>query len=205
MEKLITIISHHAPYAHWYVFVAILLAGLNIPLSIDLLVLLSAFLAAMIIPEHTLYLFLSCLLGCYFSAWGAYWMGRLLGPRLCKIGLFGKLFSQARLEKMRIFYEKYGMLTLIIGRFIPFGVRNCLFMSSGMSKMPFRKFALIDALACSLWCCVAFSIFYLLGQNYQQIWQYLKTFNLIIFAAFSMTVIGFFWYKCKKSTSKELS
>ena len=38
------------------------------------------------------------------------------------------------------FYKKYGALTLVIGRFIPFGVRNAIFLTSGISKMPFAKF-----------------------------------------------------------------
>ncbi|HEY2810032.1 MAG TPA: DedA family protein [Rhabdochlamydiaceae bacterium] len=198
MEKIVSIIAEHAQHAHWYVFFAILLAGLNIPISIDIVILMSAFLSAAIIPEHTLYLFLSCLFGCYFSAWLAYWLGRLLGGKLCKMSWFAKFLSPQRLEKMKTFYEKYGFAALIVGRFIPFGVRNCLFMSSGMSKMPFGKFALIDAFACTLWCSVAFSIFYILGQNYQLIWHYLKAFNLIVFSAFSVTVIGFIWYKSRK-------
>jgi membrane-associated protein len=200
METIMTFITEHAHHAHWFVFFAIILAGLNIPISIDLILLMSAFLAAVIIPEHTVYLFLSCILGCWFSACAAYWVGRLLGPQLCKIRFFARLINVERLGKMKAFYTKYGMRTLIVGRFIPFGVRNCIFMSSGMSKMHFGKFILIDAIACSLWCSIAFSIFYFLGQNYQVIWHYLKTFNLLVFGAFSVTVIVFLWYKSRKKT-----
>jgi len=204
MDKILSIISEHAHHAHWYVFIALVLAGLNIPICIDLLVLVSAFLAAVIIPENTLFLFLSCLLGCSCSAWLAYWVGRLLGPKLCKMRYISRLINVQRLQKMKSFYDKYGMRTLILGRFIPFGVRNCIFMSSGMSKVHFGKFVLMDALACSIWCSIAFSIFYFLGQNYQIIWEYVKTFNLFLFAAFSVTVIAYLWYKSKKKakTSK---
>lgn len=200
METIISIISEHAHHAHWYIFFAIILAGLNIPFSIDLLILISAFLAAAIIPEHTVHLFLSCVLGCWFSASVAYWVGRLLGPKLCKVPFFSRLFNVQRLEKMKEFYKKYGMRTLIGGRFIPFGVRNCIFMSSGMSRMHFGKFVLIDALGCTLWCSIAFSIFYFLGQNYQVIWHYLKTFNLLVFGAFSVTVIAIVWYKSRRKS-----
>lgn len=205
METIISIITEHAHHAHWYIFLAILLAGLNIPISIDLLILMSAFLAAVIIPEHTAYLFLSCMIGCWLSACMAYWVGRLLGPQLCKIPVVSRLINIQRLEKMKVFYKKYGMRTLILGRFIPFGVRNCIFMSSGMSRVHFGKFILMDALACSLWCSIAFSIFYFLGQHYQIIWQYLKTFNLFVFGAFSVTVIAYVWYKSwKKSKIRKL-
>ena len=203
MERLTEIIVHHAHNAHWYVFIAIILAGFNIPFSADLLILAAAILAATVVPEHTLHLFFSILLGCYFSAMCAYWLGRLIGTALGKNKFFSKLFNAERLFKIKKFYEKYGLWTLVIGRFIPFGVRNCIFMSSGMSKLHFGKFILMDALACFIWCSTCFYIFFTLGQNYETIWYYLKTFNLLIFAAFSVTVIGILWYKSRKKTQKK--
>jgi membrane protein DedA with SNARE-associated domain len=200
MENLNQIIANHAHHAHWYIFIAIILAGFNIPFSTDVMILGAAILAATIIPENTWILFSSVLLGCYFSAMCAYWLGRLIGSALGKKKFFSKLLSPQRLQKMKHFYDKYGLWTLVIGRFIPFGVRNCIFMSSGMSKVPFGKFILMDALACSLWCSACFYLFFTLSQNYELIWHYLKTFNLLIFAAFSVTVISIIWYKSRKKT-----
>jgi membrane protein DedA with SNARE-associated domain len=200
MEQLTEIITQHAHKAHWYIFAAIILAGFNVPFSADLLILAAAVLAATIIPEHTWILFFSILFGCYFSAMCAYWVGRLIGKAMSKRKFFSKLLGKERLSKIKKFYEKYGLWTLVVGRFIPFGVRNCIFMSSGMSKLHFGKFVLMDALACSLWCSLCFYLFYTLGQNYETIWHYLKTFNLLIFVAFSVTVIGFIWYKIRKKT-----
>ncbi len=200
MEHMTQIISHHAHNAHWYIFIAIILAGFNIPFSADLLILLAAVLAATIVPENSWLLFGSILLGCYFSAMCAFWLGRLLGSTLGKTKFFSKLINPQRIAKIRQFYDKYGLWTLVIGRFIPFGVRNCIFMSSGMSKLHFGKFILMDALACTLWCSACFYLFFTLGQNYETIWGYLKAFNLLIFVAFSVTVIGFIWYKSRKKT-----
>lgn len=200
MEQLTEIISHHAHNAHWYIFIAIILAGFNIPLSADVLILAAAILAATIVPENTWLLYGSVLIGCYLSAMCAYWLGRLLGSTLAKTKFFGKLISPERLSKIKGFYDKYGLWTLVIGRFIPFGVRNCIFMSSGVSKVHFGKFILMDAVACTLWSSVCFYLFFTLGQNFDTVWHYLKTFNLVVFAAFSVTVIGFIWYKSRKKT-----
>ena len=200
MEQLAEIISHHAYNAHWYIFIALILAGFNIPFSADILILLAAVLAATLVPENTWLLFSSILIGCYFSAMCAYWLGRLLGASLSNTKFFSKLINPQRLAKMKQFYNKWGLWTLVLGRFIPFGVRNCIFMSSGMSRLHFGKFILMDALACTLWCCTLFYLFFTLGQNYETVWHYLKTFNLLIFAAFSVTVIGFIWYKSRKKT-----
>ena len=200
MDTLITWITDHAHHAHWYIFTAIVLAGFNIPLCIDLLVLISAVLAASLVPEHTWHLFTSVVLGCIFSAWCAYWLGRLLGNRLQRTRFFSHLLKPEKMDKIRLFYQKHGLLTLIIGRFIPFGIRNCIFMTTGMTKINFYRFILMDAIACLIWCSTCFYGFYTLGQNHQQVWEQLKTVNLLIFAAFSVTVISFIWYKNRKKT-----
>lgn len=203
MDGLVEFITQHASKAHWFIFIALLLAGCNIPVSIDVVMILSAVLAASFVPEHKYLLFASVLFGCSFSAWIAYGLGRFIGPRLTNTRLFSKLLSSQRLEKIKGFYAKYGIWTFIVGRFIPFGVRNCIFMTSGMSKMPFKTFALRDAVGCTIWTTCCFTIFYLIGQNFQMIWGYVKTFNIVIFSAFSVTVIAIFWYKLKKRKQLE--
>ena len=198
MEAIIQWVLGHAEQAHWFIFGAILLAGFNIPISADILIVLSGFLAATVVPDHLLHLYLAIFLGCYFSAWIAYWFGRLLGKRFCRYRWFSKLMPPARLEKIQLFYRKYGFWTLLVGRFIPFGVRNCIFMSSGMSRVSFLKFALWDLFACLTWSTTSFYIFYILGQNYERLFNHLKTLNMFIFLAFSVTVITVIWYKRRK-------
>ena len=200
MDQIIQFILAHQLYAPWLTFFLILLAGLNIPISIDVLLVLSAFLAATTIPEYTFSLYLSILLGSYFSAWIAYWIGRTFGIKLLNVRWFSKILPPNRLKKVGIFYENHGFLTLIIGRFIPFGVRNCLFMTAGMSKIPFTKFILRDALACSLWASLCFYAFYSLGLNYEKLLSQMKIVNLGLFLAFGVTLIGVFWYKRQKKT-----
>ncbi|MBM3207363.1 MAG: DedA family protein [Chlamydiae bacterium] len=199
MEKIIDLISSNAQHAHWFIFFGLLLAGCNIPISIDVVMILTAVLAASFVPENTLILFLSLLLGCLFSAWIAYFIGRHLGEKLSKTKLFSKVLSPQKLEKINKFYSKYGIWTFIVGRFIPFGVRNCIFMTSGMSKVPFRKFMCRDAVGCTVWASTCFTIFYFLGQNFETILSKMKAFNLIIFVAFSVTVITLICYKLRKN------
>jgi membrane-associated protein len=198
METLVAFITDHADHAHWFIFGGMLLAGINIPISIDALVIIGALSAATVIPEHTTHLFLALLFGCYFSAMIAYWIGRLLGPKLCTWAPFSKIFNPARLEKARSFYQKYGLWTLLIGRFIPFGARNCIFMTTGFSKSSFIRFILRDALACLFWVSTCFYLFYTVGQNYEILYHYVKAFNILIFSAFSAAIIGIVWYKKRK-------
>lgn len=198
MEALIEFVTQHVTLAPWFIFGAILLAGFNIPISVDLLVIISAILAATVAKEQVLLFYFTFFFGCLFSAWIAYWVGRLLGKKLIHVRWFKKLLSPEKIEKVRVFYEKRGLLTLLIGRFIPFGVRNVIFMSSGISKIPFKRFALYDLLACFVWSSTLFSLFYYASQNYQTLYGYMKTFNILIFSLFAVAVIGFIWYKRRK-------
>lgn len=203
MEKWLEFIHTHSHHAHWYIFGAALLAGMNIPISIDLLMIISAILAATIIPANLLKLFFAIFLGCLFSAWIAYWIGRKLGPVLQKFPLFSKMLSEKKMEKVKKFYEKRGFFALIIGRFIPFGVRNGLYMSSGMSRISFLKFAVWDGIACALWSGICFFLYYTLGRNIDALYSRVKIVNLGIFIAFSVTVIAIIWYKRRKTEKKE--
>ena len=199
MDELIKYITSHAHQAHWYIFAAILLAGFNLPLSLDAMLIFSALLAATVVPEMTISLFLSVYLGSLFSAWIAFAIGRILGPKLFRFRLFSKLLTSARLEKIKKFNEKYGLFSLVIGRFIPFGVRNCIFMTTGLSKASFRQFVYRDAIACLIWSSICFSTCFFLGKNYDYLIRAVKTFNLLILIVLSVTLITYIWYKRRKN------
>lgn len=202
-DAIINFIQQHAHHAHWFIFAGAILAALHIPISIDVLMILSAVIASTLMPEHTIHLFLAITSGCLIAGWISYWVGRTLGLRLARTSFFSKIISPERIEKMKDFYTKYGFFAFIIGRFIPFGVRNALFMSSGMAKMPFGKFIARDAVACTLWSSLCFFLFYTLGKNIDVLYHYVKIFNVAIFALLSMTVIGIVWYKKRQKEKQE--
>ncbi len=205
MDSLVNFIIEYRQFAPLITFFLILLAGFNIPISIDIILVLSAVLAATTIPEYAVHLFLSFFLGSCLSAWIAYWVGRKLGIKLVKYKWFSKILCEEKLVRVGSFYKKHGFFTLLIGRFIPFGVRNCIFMTSGMSKVHFGRFILRDFIACFIWSLIAFYTCYSIGVNYQLLLHYLKTFNILIFSAFGVTLIGVIWYKRRNRKKRESS
>lgn len=198
MDSLIQFLFEHAPYAHWIIFSALMLAGINVPISEDLMIIFSAIIAATIVPENTFKLFTAVFLGCYISDWVCYWIGRKLGPKLWNIRWFAKTFDQKRLSQIQNYYEKYGFKTLLFGRFIPFGVRNGLFLAAGLGKMHFGKFLLSDGIACLCSNTTLFLLAYYGSRNYEALIASLKTFNLFLFGAFVVSLIGLIWYKKRK-------
>ncbi len=201
MESLIQLLFDHAPHAHWIVFSALILSGFNLPISEDLLIILSAAIAALIAPENLEKLFAAVFLGCYFSDWIAYSLGRGLGPKLWEIRWFAKLVDKKRLLQIQNYYAKYGFWTLVLGRFIPFGVRSCLLLAAGMGKMDRMKFGLSDGFACFCSNAALFFTAYSLSKNYTWLISTMKTANIFLFSAFVVSIIAFIWYKRKKKAA----
>jgi membrane protein DedA with SNARE-associated domain len=192
MEELIQIIQANIQYAHFIIFGALLLAGLNIPVSEDAMLFISALLASNH-PEYLAHLFIAVFLGAYFSDLICYSLGRIGRPKLLKIRFFANMVSPQRITKISAYYKKYGVITLILGRFIPFGVRNALFLTAGLGKMNFIKFALSDLLACTISSISFFSLYYYYGEN---VIAYIKQGNIVLFSL-AIVLIGIFWYRKK--------
>ena len=198
MESFFSYICENASYAQWIIFCLLLLTGLNLPISEDLMLLGGGAIASTCIPDHALRLYIWIFLGCYLSAWEAYWIGRLLGPRLYHIPIFKSVVTPHRLDVLRYYYAKFGFFTFIVGRFCPGGIRNALFMSSGLTKMPFYLFILRDGLACLISTSILFHIGYQFGQNLDTLIFYFHRYTHWFFVVFLSIVIGaliYLWYR----------
>lgn len=182
-----------------------MLAGLSLPISEDLILLTGGAIASTCIPDETLFLFLWIYAGCWMSAWLAYSIGRYFGPKLYDIRWFRHFISPERIKRLHHYYEKFGVFTFIVGRFIPGGVRNALFMTAGLGKMPFLTFILRDGFACLISASVIFSIGYSLGENYGTVIHYIKTYNEIvvgcILAIVLVLLIIVLWKQLKKNAA----
>ncbi len=197
MEGMFEYICSHAMYAHYICFGLLLLTGLNIPISEDIILLGGGAIAAVCIPDHAVRLYIWIYFGCILSAWEAYWIGRLLGPRLYEIRLFKHIITPHRLDLLRYSYAKFGVFTFIVGRFCPGGIRNALFMSSGLTKMPFPLFMLRDATACIFSNTLFFLIGYHFAYNIDGILKYFREYSnwfIGFFAVFGIVGFVYFWY-----------
>lgn len=195
MEELLQFIQANIQYAHWIIFGALLLAGLNIPVSEDGMLFISGILASHY-PDHLVRLFIAVYMGAYLSDLICYTLGRKLGPKLFEIKFFANMVPPERIDKIHNFYEQYGIVTLLIGRFIPFGVRNGLFLTAGLGKMDFQKFALADLLACTISTVVFFTLYYHFGNS---IIEYIKQGNIVLFSIVAIGIGVYFYLKKQKN------
>lgn len=196
MEGILTYICEHASHAHWIIFCLLLLSGLNIPISEDVLLLGGGAIASTCIPDHAIRLYLWIFFGCILSAYEAYWIGRILGPKLYDFRFFSHLVTPKRVKLLQYYFAKFGIFTFIIGRFCPGGVRNTLFMTSGFSKMPFPLFMLRDGVGCLLSTLVTFNIGYFFGQNIDQILLHFRLYSEYFIGLICLAValgLAYFW------------
>jgi len=194
METFLQWLTVHANEAHYILFGLLMISGFSLPVSEELILIVGGVLASSIIPENTIHLFIAVFLGCYFSDWIAYWLGRVLGDKLYHIRWLSFALSERRILKLKWFYARYGTLALLLGRFIPFGVRNGIFMTAGVGKMHFGKFALIDGIGCLFFSAILFSLAYSFGKNYETLCSVIDVSNFILFGCFLALVAGSLTY-----------
>ena len=95
-----------------------------------------------------------------------YWVGRTFGLHVLQWKLFGKrLVSQKNLDKTQGYFDKYGVRTIIIARFVPI-VRTITPFVAGVGKMDYRrKFLPFDIFGGVLWIGLLLLVGYLFGQH----------------------------------------
>ena len=78
-----------------------------------------------------------------------YTIGRWVGPRVFHWEQ-SRWFNKEGFERAHAFYEKYGGVTLVLGRFMPF-VRTFAPFVAGVASMTRRRFTFFDITGGALW------------------------------------------------------
>lgn len=95
-----------------------------------------------------------------------YWFGKKLGKRIYEKP-DSLLFKKKHIVQTKIFYDKYGPMTLILGRFIPI-VRTFAPILAGVINLSKKLFFLYNVIGAVLWIGSLGSIAYFLGVYYAQ-------------------------------------
>ena len=120
----------------------------------------------------------------------SYFVGTKLGA-----GFFKKYgsyihFGPEQLEKTSIWFNSYGNKLLILAYFLP-GVRHITGYFSGITEIPFKKFALHAYLGALIWTSTFISLGKVLGPNWDTFHGYLKKYLIIgsLIVAFILIII----------------
>jgi membrane-associated protein len=98
---------------------------------------------------NVIYVMLAFFFGSVIGDNTGYWTGRLMGKTL-----FNResswIFKPSRVEKAKHFFEKYGVKTVVLARFVPI-VRTFAPLVVGAAEMPYPKFLFYSVLGGALW------------------------------------------------------
>ncbi len=204
MEYISSLLTNAAGYMPLISFSLLTLAGFNLPISEDIVILLSGALGAIYTPHMLPFIYAGCFAGAYISDIISYSLGRFAIRGLAGHRLLQKIISIEKIEAMENYFVRYGSKTLLLGRFIPFGIRNVIFMTAGFSKMRLMTFMLVDLIPLSITSSITFLLGIKAGTNYHNILPYLNRFKEIIgITALIVVAILFFVHKMRKRCNPE--
>jgi membrane-associated protein len=90
-----------------------------------------------------------------------YTIGRYFGPRVFQWEN-SRFFSRRGFDQAHAFYEKYGGITIILARFMPF-VRTFVPFVAGVAEMTRSKFTYFNVVGAVIWVVGLLSVGYLFG------------------------------------------
>ncbi len=92
-----------------------------------------------------------------------YALGRYFGPRVFKWEN-SRLFNKAAFDRAHAFYERYGGVTIVAARFMPF-VRTFAPFVAGVARMTRTRFTFFDVTGGSLWVVSLITVGYFFGNT----------------------------------------
>lgn len=189
-------------YGYFGMFMGMVLEAVIIAIPSELILATGGILASKKIFTFT-GAFLTGLLGSVFCAIVIYFMGYFGGKAFVK--KYGKYFfmKEDELEKSDSWFNKYGMISALIGRNFPI-VRTLISLPIGITKQSFIKFLIYTTIGSIPWT-LAFTYFgYSLGENWIKInvcINYLKTPIRIVLLFILLKIIYNLYKKRKISKS----
>ena len=129
-----------------------------------------------------------------------YWVGNYIGPKVFQMEN-SRIFKKEYLDRTHQFYEKYGPITIVIGRFVPI-IRTFAPFLAGVGSMTYGKFLTYNVVGGILW---IFS-FTLGGYFFGNLPFVKKNFTLVIFAIIIISVMPTVieYFRQRKAAKKEV-
>jgi membrane protein DedA with SNARE-associated domain len=132
-------------------------------------------------------------LGCNLGSVIAYWIGAIGGrPLIVRFGRF-VLLSEHDLDSTTHFFQKYGTITVLIGRLLPV-VRTFIALPAGVARMPQGRFHLYTFLGSWPWCYALALVGAKLGEHWETDPRFKATFHRFHLAVEIALLIGIVWF-----------
>lgn len=130
-------------FTHLGVFAVLLLGSLGVPIPEEMPIIAAAVLSHEGIVRWWLAL-PTCLLGVLSGDVVLYWVGRHWGEQVLNWRLVRLVLSPAREQRLKAAYRRHALKTVVTARHV-MGLRAAAFLTAGIARVPFWKFAVADA------------------------------------------------------------
>ena len=139
----------------------------------DYLLFMAGLLCATGILDVPLYtLLLSLIVAGVLGNYTGYWFGYRTGPLLFKKDE-SFFFKKRYVTIAEAFYEKYGGMALVLGRFFPI-IRTFAPIFAGVVKVNLKRFTIYNVVGSVAWVCILTLTGYFLGRRYPELKNYLE-------------------------------
>jgi len=164
MPDIIHFLREYIEYFPLVALLGLLLAGLNLPVSEDLIIITGA-IVSHDSTSNMFHILAVIYAGVIATDFFVYWVGTRVRKGTSKNGFFARVVPQKALEKMRHYLDRYGIFTFIVCRFVPFGVRNTLFFTAGLFDLKLKVFLIYDIVAAMVSINTLFFLTYYFGEG----------------------------------------
>ena len=175
-------------------------AGLGVPISEDLVLLIAGALASQGVTRYVPTLLVGYF-GVIFGDGLIYHWGKKLGPAAYEHRLVRKVISRERAGKLHSHFARHGFWTVVVGRHMP-GLRAPVFFLAGASGVRFATFLIADMLSAAVTVPAVVTLGYLFGEHLDDIRRTLHEVNWMIAGA-ALLGVGVWWFLRKRRQRRE--
>jgi membrane protein DedA with SNARE-associated domain len=196
IEQLTHIIqSNHPVYAYIFLFFAAYLENIFPPAPADMVVVFGAYFVGKGILGFAGVL-ISTTFGSFLGFMTLYSLAYIFELQILEKKAF-RWVNQTSVQRVQKWFQKYGLWIVLLNRFLS-GLRSVISLVAGFSRLEWKKVAFFSFLSALFWNTILVYIGYLLGENWEKVGKYLKTYSLfIIFTA--VIWIVFRWYRKRRN------
>lgn len=148
IDWMLAILGNYVYFGLWFVIFAETGLAVGFFLPGDSLLVVSGLFAAAN-KLNVLLVMLAFFLGSVLGDNTGYWTGRLMGKALFNRES-SRIFKPSRVQKAHAFFEKYGVKTVVLARFVPI-VRTFAPLVVGAAEMPYTTYLFFSVLGGLLW------------------------------------------------------